>query len=327
MGRGLAKICAQKGANVIIVARNVDKLKAAIEYISVRLPGTAKANKLTIAKAAARDPKTQRFHYISADVTSPAENTRLLAEATAWNGGRIPDVVWANAGSARPTLLADTSVDDLRAQMDIDYWAAAYLARETIRAWVAEGKQTDDKKTETKKDELPRHLVITSSIIAFIGIAGYAPYAPAKTALRSLSDTLRSELQLYNGARKHATDPLRVPEMRNHVVFPGAILSPGFEVENSIKHPVTKLLEEDDTPQTEDEVAAASVAALEGGAYMVTTAFLGRLMRSSAMGGSARNGFGVMDTLIGMLGYIVWLFIGPDMERKVWKWGQKHGCE
>ena len=35
MGRGLAKICAQKGANVIIVARNVDKLKAALEYISV----------------------------------------------------------------------------------------------------------------------------------------------------------------------------------------------------------------------------------------------------------------------------------------------------
>jgi 3-dehydrosphinganine reductase len=36
MGRGLAKLCAQKGANVIIVARNVDKLKAALEYVSVR---------------------------------------------------------------------------------------------------------------------------------------------------------------------------------------------------------------------------------------------------------------------------------------------------
>jgi 3-dehydrosphinganine reductase len=35
LGRGLAKLCAQKGANVIIVARNVDKLKAALEYISV----------------------------------------------------------------------------------------------------------------------------------------------------------------------------------------------------------------------------------------------------------------------------------------------------
>jgi 3-dehydrosphinganine reductase len=36
MGRGLAKIFATKGANVIIVARNIEKLKAAVEYITVR---------------------------------------------------------------------------------------------------------------------------------------------------------------------------------------------------------------------------------------------------------------------------------------------------
>ena len=35
MGRSVAKLCAQKGANVIIVARNVEKLRAAVEYISV----------------------------------------------------------------------------------------------------------------------------------------------------------------------------------------------------------------------------------------------------------------------------------------------------
>lgn len=36
MGRGVAKLLAQKGANVVIVARNVKKLQAAVEYISVR---------------------------------------------------------------------------------------------------------------------------------------------------------------------------------------------------------------------------------------------------------------------------------------------------
>ena len=34
MGRGVARLLAQKGANVILVARNVDKLKAAVAYIS-----------------------------------------------------------------------------------------------------------------------------------------------------------------------------------------------------------------------------------------------------------------------------------------------------
>jgi NAD(P)-dependent dehydrogenase (short-subunit alcohol dehydrogenase family) len=35
LGLGLAKLVAKKGANVIIVARNVENLKAALEQISV----------------------------------------------------------------------------------------------------------------------------------------------------------------------------------------------------------------------------------------------------------------------------------------------------
>lgn len=35
MGRGVAKILAQKGANVVIVARNKDNLAKALEYIKV----------------------------------------------------------------------------------------------------------------------------------------------------------------------------------------------------------------------------------------------------------------------------------------------------
>ena len=36
MGRGLARLLAQKGANVVIVARNEAKLAEAFKYISVR---------------------------------------------------------------------------------------------------------------------------------------------------------------------------------------------------------------------------------------------------------------------------------------------------
>ena len=35
MGRGLAKLLALKGANVVIVARSEDKLAKAVDYISV----------------------------------------------------------------------------------------------------------------------------------------------------------------------------------------------------------------------------------------------------------------------------------------------------
>ena len=35
MGRGVAKLLAQKGANIVIVARTTKKLQDAVEYISV----------------------------------------------------------------------------------------------------------------------------------------------------------------------------------------------------------------------------------------------------------------------------------------------------
>jgi short-subunit dehydrogenase len=48
MGRGVAKIFAQKGANVVIVARDVKKLEAAVEYIKVNF--THLPNMMAMAK-------------------------------------------------------------------------------------------------------------------------------------------------------------------------------------------------------------------------------------------------------------------------------------
>jgi len=35
MGRGVAKILAQKGANIVIIARNQERLAEALSYVSV----------------------------------------------------------------------------------------------------------------------------------------------------------------------------------------------------------------------------------------------------------------------------------------------------
>jgi NAD(P)-dependent dehydrogenase (short-subunit alcohol dehydrogenase family) len=37
MGRGVAKILAQKGANIVIIARNQERLAEALSYVSVSL--------------------------------------------------------------------------------------------------------------------------------------------------------------------------------------------------------------------------------------------------------------------------------------------------
>ena len=207
--------------------------------------------------------------------------------------------------------------------MDTNYWAAAYLAHATLKAWLKpSGSKSDPGVAGSVK---PRHFLITSSVGAFVGLAGYAPYAPAKAALRSLADNLRSEVQLYNGYRRYREGSESVPaaEIKIHCVAPGTITSPGYDEENKSKHPVTKSLEESDPKQNEDEVAAAAVKGLERGEFLVTTHYLAHLMRASMLGGSPRNNI-LVDTVISWIASIVWLFVQPDLDAKVAKYGEQN---
>jgi 3-dehydrosphinganine reductase len=330
MGRGVAKLLASKGANVIIVARDQKKLDDAIAYISVTAPVPPIHNEKDLIEfqTAAKSPSTQRFHTISADLSSASENERILIEAIAWNNGQSPDIVWTCVGVAKPSLFLDAPLETHRMHMEVNYWSTCYLAHTVLKSWLQPSSSQAKPSSDTeKKEQLPRHFIMTSSVVAFCGVAGYSPYSPSKSALRSLADTLRSELNLYNGSRLHASSPLYgSPETKIHIVLPGTITSPGFVEENKTKHPVTHLLEEGDPVQNEDEVAVASVNALENGSYMITTQMLSHAMRVSSLGGSPRNGlFGIRDMVFSWLTAIAWLFIGPDMESKVYQFGKKNG--
>ncbi|KAK5167964.1 3-dehydrosphinganine reductase [Saxophila tyrrhenica] len=305
MGRALGKLLAQRGANVVIVARDRQKLEAALKYIS----------------AAAKDVEKQRFHYISADVTKSEENIRIVEEVTSWNNGNSPDVVWANAGGAYSELFIDTPVELMRSQMDLNYFAAAYLAHATLRSWLrpASTKQT----SEAAAAVAPRHFIITSSVVCFVGLAGYSPYAPAKSALRSLADSLRSEVRLYNGYRRANPSKGPAADVEIHCVTPGTIFSPGLDNENKTKPAVTHILEESDPRQTEDEAATAAIKGLERGGYLITTQWLGSLLRAGMLGGVPRNAV-FMDTMKAWLTPVIWLFMQPDLEGKVLRWGEKN---
>lgn len=251
-------------------------------------------------------------------MTLPEESTRLLSETTAW-AGSAPDIVWANAGSAHPALFAATPVETLKAQMDINYFGAAYLSHAALKLFIQPSSPPTPSPT-------PRHIIMTGSAACFAGLAGYATYAPCKAAMRCLADSLRSEVLLYNGARKAGKPGAPDRDVQVHLVLPGTILSEGFEAEEMVKHPVTKILEESDPRQTPHEVAVAAVRGLERGEFMVTTQWLVWIMRTSMLGGSKRTSI-VVDTIMSWITAIVWLFVGPDLDSKVWTWGRKHGVE
>jgi 3-dehydrosphinganine reductase len=132
---------------------------------------------------------------------------------------------------------------------------------------------------------------------------------------------------LYNGARrsKAATGQAPAPfDVNIHAVFPGSILSPGFENEEKTKHAVTRLLEASDPKQTEIEAAVAAVRGLENGNYMTTTNWMIDVLRWGNLGGSQRNNI-VVDTVMAWIISFVWLIMIPDLNGKVWGWGKKEG--
>lgn len=240
---------------------------------------------------------------MSADVSDPDGAARVVAEAIAWNSGQAPDIVWCIAGSSTPGLFIETSREVMRQQMDTNYWSCVDMAHAILTEWLA---PSSIGKGNT------RHLVFTSSAAAFYTVVGYSPYAPAKTAMKSLSDTLAQEMLLYGD------------DVKIHTVFPGTISGSGLENENKTKPAVTLILEETDPVQTPDVVATKAIAGLENGDYLVTTGWLGDLMRGLAWGGSSKNNW-VWDTIVAWVASIVTIFVTMDLNGKVVAYRKKHG--
>ncbi|KAH8889122.1 NAD(P)-binding protein [Thozetella sp. PMI_491] len=302
---------AQKGANVVIVARGEQRLLEGVQRI----------------QKASSNPESQRFHHISADLSNASEAVRVVNEVVSWNLGNPPDMVWCCAGSSHPSLFIDTPVSELKSQVDSNYFTSLYMAHATLNCWLQAPKT--DTTTQSKESSSaqatpaqPRHIIFTASVLAFYSFAGYSPYSPCKAALRSLCDSLSQEMNLYAAAYP------KLPRVRVHTVFPAGILGEAFDLENEIKSDVTKMLEEGDEPQAPEVIARKSIKALESGQELITTDFIGGLLRRSMLGGSVRGGVwrALLDWFMGGLLAIIMVFVRDDMDKKVRKWGHNHGA-
>ena len=191
----------------------------------------------------------------------------------------------------------------MKEQMEGNFYSAAYIAHAFLQPWL--------QKPTGPNSEGAKHIVFTSSLVAFLPLVGYSHYAPSKFALRALSDTLSQELLLYH--------PLR--NIRTHTIFPGTIFSPGLDVENQTKPGITKKLEESDGGQTPEEAAASSLKGLERGEELITSGILGVALKAGMLGSSRRNGWGIVDTVMGWAVMIVIVIVRRNMDGTVRKWG------
>ncbi|KAI0407296.1 NAD(P)-binding protein [Xylaria palmicola] len=315
LGLNAARQLAEKGANVIIVARDVTHLEKGIAFIS----------------KGARRPDTQRFHYISADVTVASNCTRVVAEATEWGHGSPPDIVWCCSGSAHPTLFISTPLEQFHTMMDSNYFSSVYMAHAVLNAWLGsvagdgqglrQAPESQPSRASATQSPPARHIVFTGSFVSFYSFAGYAPYSPSKVAVRALSDALSQEMNLY------ATAHPELPRIRVHTVFPATMPTQALEDEDAVKSDLTKSLEKGDQILEPKECARRAIAGLESGEELVPTSTIIRLVMASVMGGSTRGGFwkGLITLIVGWITSTVMIFIRWEMDTKVRRWGREHG--
>ncbi|KAI8141803.1 hypothetical protein BJV82DRAFT_617585 [Fennellomyces sp. T-0311] len=214
----------------------------------------------------------QRVVAISADVTSKQDVVRALEEAKVKMGG-VPEIVCTCAGASYPKYFLDHTLDDFEKLTNLNYLGQAYVAHQATMlmrdAGVKDGR-----------------IVFVSSMLGLLSFAGYSTYSPTKFAVRGLADTLRNELKRYG--------------IDVHIFFPGNIDSPGYEVENQTKPQVTKTIEGASPAMDPMDCAKALVNGLDAGHYMITTEFIGEVLRCATRGVNPSNNY-IIDSILALI--------------------------
>jgi 3-dehydrosphinganine reductase len=164
IGKELANICAQKGANVIIIARRQSLLESAL--------GDIRSN---------ATKSRQRFASHAFDVADVEAVTKFAAD---YNRDFGPaDILINNAGIAVVDHFENTDPNDFQRVMSIDYFGVVNMTRAILPCMKRNGRG---------------HVVNISSMLGFMGVYGYSAYCPAKFAVSAFSEVLRYELDKYN---------------------------------------------------------------------------------------------------------------------------------
>lgn len=156
IGRATARMAAERGARVVLAARNAVDLADAVDQIQ-----TAGG----------------RAAYVTADVGDP-EQVELIAMGAIAEFGAI-DTWVNNAGVSIYGRLMDVEVSDMRRQFDVNFWGTVYGSRAAIRHLRQSGGT----------------LINVASAAADRAIPLQGAYAASKHAVKAFTDALRMELE------------------------------------------------------------------------------------------------------------------------------------
>jgi NAD(P)-dependent dehydrogenase (short-subunit alcohol dehydrogenase family) len=152
-GRALAEAVIARGSKVVVAARR----RAALEDLASRAP--------------------DRVLALPLDVTDAAPRTAAVAHAIA-RFGRI-DVLANIAGRGSLGAVEEFAPEQLRAQMELNFFAAAELTRAVL---------------PQMRTQRSGHVLNLTSIGGLISIGGFGAYCASKFALEAWSEALADEV-------------------------------------------------------------------------------------------------------------------------------------
>ncbi len=163
IGLATAKLLAERGAHVWLVARNPERLRYALEQVEAR---RASAN--------------QCCGVFSADVSQAEEAQAAVAHVR--SAASLPDLVINSAGTVRPGYFQDLDLAVFSEDMATNYFGTLHVIKAVTPGMI---------------ERRSGHIVNICSVAGFLGVFGYSAYGPSKYAVCGLSDVLRAELRPY----------------------------------------------------------------------------------------------------------------------------------
>ena len=165
IGLAIAVALTAAGARVAMVART----RAALEEAARKVGG----------------------HPIAADVGFPPDVERLAAEATAFAGGEVPDILVNAAGAFRLAPIPAVTPDEFEQQLRVNVLAPFLVIRALLPGMLARGSG---------------HIINVGSVAGRHAMPGNAAYGASKFGLRGFHEVLALEVR-DTGVRATLVEP------------------------------------------------------------------------------------------------------------------------
>jgi 3-dehydrosphinganine reductase len=163
IGLATARLLAEQGAHVWLVARHAGLLSEALQKL----------------EASRRSPQ-QKFGVATADVTDLEQVNQAILQVKEAIG--VPDLLVNSAGVAQGGYFQETGMDIFHWMMDVNFYGTVHVTKALLPDLIARRSG---------------YIVNISSLAGVMGLFGYSAYGASKFAVRGFSDTLRAEMKQY----------------------------------------------------------------------------------------------------------------------------------